>query len=105
MKKNQHQQHGRDAEGGIDEARRFVEVVVDAREQDQQRATPTQRPERLLADEGVRGVIALLRHDGRGGEDHRQPDHDQQHGDEEQPLIDAGALCHCSILAIRSRAA
>ncbi len=59
-----------------------------------------QRPEGLLADKGVGGVMALLGHHGRGGKDHRQPHHDQQQGGEEHPLIDPYALGIPSIPAI-----
>ena len=53
-----------------------------------------QRPAGLAADDRIRRVIALLRHHGRGGKDHRQPDHDQQQGGEEHPFVDPYALCH-----------
>ena len=58
-------------------------------------STPSSRPDGLLADEGKLGLVARLGDDRRGGEDHRQSGHDQQHGGEEEPFIDAGALCHC----------
>ena len=37
-------------------------------------------PDGLAADEGVGGVEALLRHDGRGGEDHGEADDHQGAG-------------------------
>ena len=90
---DQHQQKGGDAESRIDEARRLIEVIVDARQNDEKRHAE-QGPDGLLADEGVGGVIALLGYDGRGGEDHRQPDHDEQQGYEEEPLVSTDSLCH-----------
>ena len=91
---DQQQQHGGDDQRRVDESGGVVAGVVHAREKDHEEDS-AQRPSRLAADEGVWGVIALLRHDGGGGEDHDQADDDQQEGGAEDPLVDAYTLCQC----------
>ena len=75
---------------------RVVAAVVHAHEHDHGEDAG-EGPAGLAADEGVGGVIALLRHDGGGGEDHDEADHHQQQGGEEDPLVDAFAFCHGAI--------
>ena len=89
------QEHGGDGECGVDEARRFVAVVVHAHEGDHGEDAG-ESPEGLAAYEGVGGVVAVLCDDGGGGEDHGEADHHEEQSGEEYPFVDAYAFCHCS---------
>ena len=99
-KENQDQQQGGDAEGGIDELGRFVDVVVHVHE-DQHGQDAGQGPGSLPAHIGKLGVIALLGHHRGSRKDHDQPHHNQQQCGEEQPFVDAYALCHTFLLLQR----
>ncbi len=85
------------AEGGVDEARGVVAGVVHVHEHEHGQDAG-QSPAGLAADEGVGGVVALLRDDGGGGEDHGQADHHQQQRGEEHPFVDA--YCASPFLAV-----
>ena len=50
--------------------------------------------EQLLRQERIRRSKLFTGHHRRRREHHHQSDKDQQHGDGEQPAIDAHALCH-----------
>jgi len=85
---NHDEQQRGDTEGGIDEARRIVDRVVDMHE-DEHDQHAGESPDGLLADKGVGGVEALLGdHSGRR-KDHNEPGHYQQQCGEEHPLVDA----------------
>ncbi len=72
---------------------RVVAVVVHAHEENHGEDAGD-GPAGLAGEQRVGGVEVLLRDDGRGGEDHGEADdHEQQRG-EEDPLVDAYALCH-----------
>ncbi len=86
------QEHGGDGESGVDEAGRLVAAVVHAHEDDHEEDAG-ERPPGLTADEGVGGVVALLRDDGGGGKDHGEADDYEQQGGEEDPFVDAYRAC------------
>ena len=85
------QQDGSDGQTREDEGRGVVMLIVDAHEGDHVQDTG-ESPAGLAADDRVRGVEALLCHDGRSGEDHGEAhDHEGKSG-EEDPFVYADAL-------------
>ena len=89
------QQHG-DGNNRIDEARRVVAAVVDGHEEDHAEDA-AEGPAGLAADECEGGMELLGDDNGRRGKDHGQPNHNQQQGGEEDPLVDADSFCHRSL--------
>ncbi len=94
------EQDGGDGERGEDEARGFVDVVVD-RHEDNHDDEAGDGPGSLAREQGVGVVEVLLRHDGRGGEDHGEAHDHEGEGGEEDPLVDADALGQFRVLRDR----
>ena len=83
---DQHKQQRGDAQGGVNEAGRVIEAVIDVHEgQHEQHAS--QRPASLPAQVGKLGVIARLGHNRGGGKDHGEPDDHKQECGKEQPFV------------------